>query len=170
MPNHEQTYYHSKSMAHVNYNSPIFLSSLPGRSRAGSRTSGRLVAMIIFTWPSLSNPSIWFSSSISVRWISRSAEVPSENRRPPIASISSMKMIQGWWSRAYAACVQSGNYDTICTVMKYMYHRNFYHVGGGHTLISFPLTESLHPCPPPPITFQSLYLTLSPFQKYYREQ
>jgi len=38
---------------------------------------------------------------MSVRWISRSALVPSENRRPPMASISSMKMMQGWWSLAY---------------------------------------------------------------------
>ena len=37
-----------------------------------------------------------------VRWISRSADVPSEKRRPPIASISSMKIMHGWWSRAYA--------------------------------------------------------------------
>lgn len=34
-------------------------------------------------------------TSISVLWISRSALVPSENRLPPIASISSMKMIHG---------------------------------------------------------------------------
>lgn len=78
----------------------IFLSSLPGRSNAGSSTSGRLVAMIILTCPNLSNPSIWFNSSMRVRWISLSADVPSENLRPPIASISSMKMMQGWWSRA----------------------------------------------------------------------
>ena len=39
-------------------------------------------------------------TSINVRWISRSALVPSENRRPPMASISSMKMTQGSWSRA----------------------------------------------------------------------
>ncbi len=36
-----------------------------------------------------------------VRWISRSALVPSLKRRPPMASISSMKMMQGWCSRAY---------------------------------------------------------------------
>lgn len=36
-----------------------------------------------------------------VRWISRSALVPSLKRRPPIASISSMNMMQGWCSRAY---------------------------------------------------------------------
>ena len=73
----------------------------PGRIRAGSSTSGRLVAMIILTCPSTSNPSSWFSSSMSVRWISRSALVPSLNLRPPMASISSMKMMHGWWSRAY---------------------------------------------------------------------
>ena len=41
------------------------------------------------------------NTSMSVRWISRSALVPSEKRRPPIASISSMKMTQGSWSLAY---------------------------------------------------------------------
>lgn len=40
----------------------ILRSSLPGRSRAGSRVSGLLVAMIILTLCSVSNPSIWFSS------------------------------------------------------------------------------------------------------------
>uniref|UniRef100_A0A6B0U171 Putative secreted protein n=1 Tax=Ixodes ricinus TaxID=34613 RepID=A0A6B0U171_IXORI len=44
----------------------ILRSRRPGRSRAGSRVSGRLVAMMIFTWPKESKPSIWFSSSISV--------------------------------------------------------------------------------------------------------
>ena len=37
---------------------PIFRSSLPGRSRAGSRVSGRFVAMINLTFPKVSNPSI----------------------------------------------------------------------------------------------------------------
>ena len=63
--------------------------------------SGRLVAMTILTAPSDSNPSSWASSSISVRWISRSDELPSEKRDPPMASISSMKMTHGWWSLAY---------------------------------------------------------------------
>lgn len=40
-------------------------------------------------------------TSISVRWTSLSALVPSPIRRAPIASISSMKMMQGSWSRAY---------------------------------------------------------------------
>lgn len=40
----------------------ILRSSLPGRSRAGSRVSGRLVAMIILTLCSVSKPSIWFNS------------------------------------------------------------------------------------------------------------
>ena len=40
----------------------IFRSSLPGRSSAGSRVSGRLVAMIILTLCRVSKPSIWFSS------------------------------------------------------------------------------------------------------------
>mmetsp|Transcript_9597 Transcript_9597/g.26084 ORF Transcript_9597/g.26084 Transcript_9597/m.26084 type:complete len:215 (+) Transcript_9597:137-781(+) len=80
----------------------ILRSSLPGLSSAGSSTSGRFVAMMIFTLPRVSKPSIWFSSSMSVRWISRSAEVPWEKRLQPMASISSMKMMQGSWSRAKA--------------------------------------------------------------------
>lgn len=40
----------------------ILRSSLPGRSRAGSRVSGLFVAMIILTLCSVSKPSIWFSS------------------------------------------------------------------------------------------------------------
>ena len=128
---------------------PIFLSSRPGLSRAGSRVSGRLVAMIIFTWrrgenfdelnfwQSLVTVHTWINlpglkhqihpfdsatkktrkvcptskqillqntsssmartskrveyklqrTSISVLWISLSADVPSENRRPPV-----------WWT------------------------------------------------------------------------
>ena len=54
-----------------------------------------LVAMIIFTFPMTSKPSSWDRSSMSVRWISLSAEVPSLNLRPPMASISSMKMMHG---------------------------------------------------------------------------
>lgn len=44
---------------------------------------GNLCVWNIITCPRESKPSIWFRSSIKVRWISRSAEVPSENRRPP---------------------------------------------------------------------------------------
>lgn len=40
----------------------ILRSSLPGRSRAGSRVSGLFVAMIILTLWRVSKPSIWFSS------------------------------------------------------------------------------------------------------------
>mmetsp|Transcript_11080 Transcript_11080/g.25541 ORF Transcript_11080/g.25541 Transcript_11080/m.25541 type:complete len:231 (+) Transcript_11080:600-1292(+) len=75
-------------------------SKRPGRISAGSRTSGRFVAQIILTLPNASNPSSWLRSSMRVRWISRSADVPSENLRPPMASISSMKMMHGWWSLA----------------------------------------------------------------------
>ncbi|KAH0340881.1 hypothetical protein KCU74_g29, partial [Aureobasidium melanogenum] len=60
----------------------IFLSRRPARNKAGSRVSGLFVAMMIFVFP-------------RVLWISLSAEVPSENLRPPMASISSMKMMQG---------------------------------------------------------------------------
>jgi hypothetical protein len=64
--------------------------------------SGLLVAITTFTLPNSSNPSSWLSSSIKVLWISLSALVPSEKRRPPMASISSMKMMQGWFSLAKA--------------------------------------------------------------------
>jgi len=98
-----------------------FLSKRPGRIKAGSRTSGLLVAMMILTLPSSLNPSIWLRSfdekmgeqitiifqikserdtSIKVLWTSRSDDWPSESRFPPIASISSMKMTQGSWSFA----------------------------------------------------------------------
>mmetsp|Transcript_18456 Transcript_18456/g.46699 ORF Transcript_18456/g.46699 Transcript_18456/m.46699 type:complete len:296 (-) Transcript_18456:136-1023(-) len=75
-------------------------SKRPGSSSAGSSTSGRLVAMIILTLPTTSKPSSWLSSSMRVRCISRSADVPSLKRRPPMASTSSMKMTHGWCSRA----------------------------------------------------------------------
>lgn len=44
----------------------------PGRMRAGSRVSIRLVAMITFTSPRESKPSSWLSSSSMVLWISLS--------------------------------------------------------------------------------------------------
>ncbi len=70
-------------------------SNRPGRSRAGSSTSGRLVAAIKMT-PSLdSKPSISTSSWFNV--CSRSSCPPPSPapRWRPTASISSMKMIQG---------------------------------------------------------------------------
>lgn len=42
------------------------------------------------TCPRESKPSIWLRSSINVRWISLSAEVPSENLRPPIKGVCSL--------------------------------------------------------------------------------
>ncbi len=70
-------------------------SNRPGRSRAGSRTSGRFVAETRMT-PSLdSNPSISTRSWLSV--CSRSSWPPPRPapRWRPTASISSMKMMQG---------------------------------------------------------------------------
>ena len=58
----------------------ILRSSRPGRMRAGSSTSGRLVAATSFTLPSFSNPSSWDSSSISVRCTCS----PGEGRRAAI--------------------------------------------------------------------------------------
>ena len=78
--------------------SPIFLSRRPGRSRAGSSVSGRLVAMIILTCPRASNPSIWFRSSISVLWISLSADVPSENLLPPEKIYTNSSVFETAWN------------------------------------------------------------------------
>ncbi len=50
----------------------ILRSILPGRSRAGSKLSMRLVAKITFTSARESNPSNWFNNSSMVLWISRS--------------------------------------------------------------------------------------------------
>mmetsp|Transcript_21302 Transcript_21302/g.33130 ORF Transcript_21302/g.33130 Transcript_21302/m.33130 type:complete len:246 (-) Transcript_21302:572-1309(-) len=72
----------------------IFRSIRPGRVNAGSSVSGRFVAIIILMFPHESNPSIWFTSSSIVRWTSlSSASLP---RAPPIASISSKKMMQAF--------------------------------------------------------------------------
>ena len=73
----------------------------PGRSRAGSRTSGRLVAAMTTTPVVGSKPSI--SASSWLRVCSRSSlETIDPPRRWPMASISSMKMIEGARLRASA--------------------------------------------------------------------
>ena len=71
-------------------------SNRPGRSSAGSRTSGRLVAPSTTIPEVMSKPSISDSSWLSV--CSRSSlatTAPEPARRCPIASISSTKMIAG---------------------------------------------------------------------------
>ena len=70
-------------------------SKRPGRSSAGSSTSGRLVAAIRMTPSLLSKPSI--STSIWFSVCSRSSLPPPRPapRCRPTASISSMKMMQG---------------------------------------------------------------------------
>ena len=71
-------------------------SNRPGRRRAGSRTSGRLVAASTTMLITGSKPSISASSWFSV--CSRSSlatSAPWPARRCPIASISSMKMMAG---------------------------------------------------------------------------
>ena len=76
-------------------------SNRPGRSRAGSRTSGRLVAASTTMPAEGSNPSISASSWLSV--CSRSSldtTAPEPARRWPMASISSMKMMAGARLRA----------------------------------------------------------------------
>src|SRR5262250_696797 len=70
-------------------------SKRPGRSSAGSRTSGRLVAAMRMTPSFVSNPSISTSNWFSV--CSRSSWPPPRPapRCRPTASISSMKMMHG---------------------------------------------------------------------------
>ena len=76
----------------------IFLSRRPGRRRAGSKVSCLLVAMMTLTFTDWSKPSIWFKSSRRIRWTSRSAPVWASKRFVAIASISSMKIIDGEFS------------------------------------------------------------------------
>ena len=74
---------------------PIWRSNLPGRNKAGSKTSGRLVAAIKITLVSESKPSISTSSWFKV--CSRSSlppPIPAPRWRPT-ASISSTKIIAG---------------------------------------------------------------------------
>ena len=78
----------------------ICRSNRPGRSRAGSSTSGRLVAAIKMTPPRTSKPSI--STSNWLRVCSRSSWPPPmpAPRCRPTASISSMKTMAGAFSLA----------------------------------------------------------------------
>mmetsp|Transcript_12487 Transcript_12487/g.31710 ORF Transcript_12487/g.31710 Transcript_12487/m.31710 type:complete len:216 (-) Transcript_12487:765-1412(-) len=77
-----------------------FLSRRPGRSSAGSRVSGRLVAMSTLTLPRASKPSSWLTISSIVRCTSLSPPAPSSNRAPPMASTSSKKMMHARLDRA----------------------------------------------------------------------
>mmetsp|Transcript_39317 Transcript_39317/g.98426 ORF Transcript_39317/g.98426 Transcript_39317/m.98426 type:complete len:264 (-) Transcript_39317:317-1108(-) len=72
----------------------------PGRSRAGSSVSARFVAMMTLTLTLWSKPSIWLSSSSRMRCTSLSAPVWASKRLVAMASISSMKMMDGEFSRA----------------------------------------------------------------------
>eukprot|EP00160_Parvularia_atlantis_P015903 Unigene4784_Nuclearia_a/m.14626 Unigene4784_Nuclearia_a/g.14626 ORF Unigene4784_Nuclearia_a/g.14626 Unigene4784_Nuclearia_a/m.14626 type:complete len:383 (+) Unigene4784_Nuclearia_a:128-1276(+) len=72
----------------------------PGRRRAGSRVSGRLVAMRTLMLPRGSKPSSCVMSSSIVRWTSLSPPAPSSKRAPPMASTSSKKMMQAFLVRA----------------------------------------------------------------------
>mmetsp|Transcript_71849 Transcript_71849/g.150118 ORF Transcript_71849/g.150118 Transcript_71849/m.150118 type:complete len:247 (-) Transcript_71849:637-1377(-) len=72
----------------------------PGRSSAGSRVSGRLVAISTLTLPRASKPSSWFTISSIVRCTSLSPPAPSSNLAPPMASTSSKKTMQAFLERA----------------------------------------------------------------------
>mmetsp|Transcript_2368 Transcript_2368/g.6453 ORF Transcript_2368/g.6453 Transcript_2368/m.6453 type:complete len:241 (-) Transcript_2368:588-1310(-) len=80
----------------------ILRSIRPGRRRAESRMSIRLVAMITLIWLVASKPSSWLRSSSIVRCTSRSPESSESKRFVPTASSSSMKMIAGCFSFARA--------------------------------------------------------------------
>mmetsp|Transcript_12428 Transcript_12428/g.38671 ORF Transcript_12428/g.38671 Transcript_12428/m.38671 type:complete len:378 (+) Transcript_12428:32-1165(+) len=78
----------------------ILRSMRPGRSRASSSTSIRLVAMMTLMLCDDSKPSSWLSSSSIVRCTSESELAPASLRLVPMESISSMKMMDGACSRA----------------------------------------------------------------------
>lgn len=75
-------------------------SSLPGRIIAGSRMSRLFVHPMILTLSSGSNPSISASNCMNVRCTSLSPDVPTSILTAAIASISSIKMMLGAFSRA----------------------------------------------------------------------
>mmetsp|Transcript_5888 Transcript_5888/g.15178 ORF Transcript_5888/g.15178 Transcript_5888/m.15178 type:complete len:593 (+) Transcript_5888:1298-3076(+) len=78
-------------------------SKRPGRSRAGSKMSGRFVPASTTTPEVVPKPSISTRSWFSV--FSRSSFPPIAAPRPrarPMASISSMNIMLGWWLRACA--------------------------------------------------------------------
>mmetsp|Transcript_22450 Transcript_22450/g.52100 ORF Transcript_22450/g.52100 Transcript_22450/m.52100 type:complete len:390 (-) Transcript_22450:224-1393(-) len=76
------------------------LSILPGRRRAGSRVSGRLVAIRTLMLPRASNPSSWLTISSIVLCTSLSPPAPSSKRAPPMASTSSKKTMHAFLLRA----------------------------------------------------------------------
>ncbi|KAH3659872.1 hypothetical protein OGATHE_005917 [Ogataea polymorpha] len=88
------------SLLSLSEGNSIFLSNLPGLKRAGSSVSGLLVAMMTLTLVDWSNPSICVRSSIKILCTSLSAPVWASNLFVAIASISSMKIIDGEFSLA----------------------------------------------------------------------
>ncbi|EPE08567.1 cell division control protein 48 [Ophiostoma piceae UAMH 11346] len=82
------------------FSNRILRSIRPGRISAGSSDSILFVAMITLTSPRSSKPSSWFRSSSIVRWTSRSPPDVESYRFVPMASISSMKTIDGAFSAA----------------------------------------------------------------------
>mmetsp|Transcript_7842 Transcript_7842/g.14634 ORF Transcript_7842/g.14634 Transcript_7842/m.14634 type:complete len:217 (-) Transcript_7842:869-1519(-) len=80
----------------------ICLSNLPGRSKALSRMSGRLVPARITTPDVVAKPSISTRSWFKVFSLSSFPPMPPLPLCLPIASISSMNMIEGAWDLAFA--------------------------------------------------------------------
>mmetsp|Transcript_11867 Transcript_11867/g.30986 ORF Transcript_11867/g.30986 Transcript_11867/m.30986 type:complete len:395 (+) Transcript_11867:285-1469(+) len=75
-------------------------SSRPGLRSAGSRVSGRFVAMSTLMLPRESKPSSWLTISSIVRCTSLSPPAPSSKRAPPTASTSSKKTMHAFFERA----------------------------------------------------------------------
>ena len=75
----------------------IFLSIRPGLIRAGSSVLGLLVANMTLIFPLESNPSNCVMSSSIVLCTSLSPPAPSSKRAPPIASISSKKIMHAFF-------------------------------------------------------------------------
>lgn len=76
----------SRFSLRLGFGNSIFLSNRPGRSKAGSSVSARLVAMMTLTFEPWSKPSICVRSSMRMRWTSRSAPVWASKRFVAIAS------------------------------------------------------------------------------------
>mmetsp|Transcript_29321 Transcript_29321/g.62860 ORF Transcript_29321/g.62860 Transcript_29321/m.62860 type:complete len:218 (+) Transcript_29321:1076-1729(+) len=79
-----------------------FRSSRPGRMSAGSRVSGRLVAISTLMFPRASNPSSSVTICSIVLWTSLSLPLssPPPPRAPPMASTSSKNTMQARFDRA----------------------------------------------------------------------
>lgn len=88
----------------------ILRSSRPGRSRAGSRVSGRLVAMIILTLCSVSKPSIWFNSWRTEGHFSQRSALGTRRSAQPAGSGTSAEL--GAWHQAVSGQAANAHLET----------------------------------------------------------